>query len=142
MQEDTARQLARSPQYSAMRRILGEMQAHPLAWAFLQPVNGDEVSDYYTVIKNPMGEFDGCERFRSLLSFSLRLQHHGTQTRDITVSKHGFIHCGRAPNLTELQDLQPRDDDLREKCGEIREIPEGVDRKVGYRLLRLVCTMK
>jgi histone acetyltransferase len=55
MQEDAVRQLARSPQYSAMRRILGELQTHPLAWAFLQPVNGDEVADYYKVIKNPMG---------------------------------------------------------------------------------------
>lgn len=38
-----------------MRRILAELQAHPLAWAFLQPVNGDEVADYYSVIKQPMG---------------------------------------------------------------------------------------
>lgn len=44
-----------------MRRILTELQAHPLAWAFLQPVNGDEVADYYNVIKQPMG----------MLSFSL-----------------------------------------------------------------------
>lgn len=57
MQEDAAQQLSRSPQYSAMRRILGELQAHPLAWAFLQPVNGEEVADYYTVIKNPMGMY-------------------------------------------------------------------------------------
>ena len=59
--EVSARSLSNSPQYSAMRRILTELQAHPLAWAFLQPVNGDEVADYYNVIKQPMG----------MLSFSL-----------------------------------------------------------------------
>lgn len=30
------------------------MQNHPSAWPFLQPVNRDEVTDYYDVIKEPM----------------------------------------------------------------------------------------
>lgn len=55
MHQVSARSLSKSPQYTAMRRILAELQAHPLAWAFLQPVNGDEVADYYSVIKQPMG---------------------------------------------------------------------------------------
>lgn len=32
------------------------MKAHPNAWPFLNPVNGEEVVDYYEVIKRPMGE--------------------------------------------------------------------------------------
>lgn len=38
-----------------MERLLSDLGQHPLAWAFLQPVNGDEVPDYYEVIKEPMG---------------------------------------------------------------------------------------
>jgi len=38
-----------------MERLLSDLQQHPLSWAFLQPVNGEEVPDYYEVIKEPMG---------------------------------------------------------------------------------------
>ena len=38
-----------------MQRLLSDLQGHPQAWAFLQPVNGNEVEDYYDVIKRPMG---------------------------------------------------------------------------------------
>lgn len=55
MQAEAQRSLSRSPQYTAMRRLLADLQAHPQAWAFLQPVNGEEVGDYFTVIKTPMG---------------------------------------------------------------------------------------
>jgi hypothetical protein len=29
--------------------------SHPQAWAFLKPVNAEEVKDYYDVITDPMG---------------------------------------------------------------------------------------
>lgn len=48
---------AKSPLYSAMRRILVELQNDGLAWAFLHPVKPEDVPDYYNVIKNPMGTF-------------------------------------------------------------------------------------
>jgi len=38
-----------------MERLLSDLRQHPLSWAFLQPVNGEEVPDYYEVIKEPMG---------------------------------------------------------------------------------------
>lgn len=38
-----------------MRRLLTELIDLPASWPFRQPVNGDEVSDYYEVIKEPMG---------------------------------------------------------------------------------------
>lgn len=40
-----------------MEKLLSDLQGHALAWAFLQPVNGEEVPDYYEVIKQPMGAF-------------------------------------------------------------------------------------
>ena len=47
----------KSAEHSAMEKLLSDLQGHPLAWAFLQPVNGEEVADYYEVIKQPMGKF-------------------------------------------------------------------------------------
>ncbi|KAI5123056.1 hypothetical protein M0805_000491 [Coniferiporia weirii] len=52
--EVSALYFSKSPLYNAMRRILVELQNHPLAWAFLNPVKAEEVPDYYSVIKNPM----------------------------------------------------------------------------------------
>ncbi|THH04557.1 hypothetical protein EW145_g5435 [Phellinidium pouzarii] len=52
--EVSALYFSKSPLYNAMRRILVELQNHPLAWAFLHPVKHEEVPDYYSVIKNPM----------------------------------------------------------------------------------------
>lgn len=37
-----------------MQHVLTEMQNHPSAWPFVQPVNRDEVTDYYEVITEPM----------------------------------------------------------------------------------------
>ena len=46
----------KSAEHNAMEKLLSELQGNSLAWAFLQPVNGEEVADYYEVIKEPMGE--------------------------------------------------------------------------------------
>lgn len=40
-----------------LERLLRELRGHPQAWPFQKPVDGDEVVDYYDVIKNPMGMF-------------------------------------------------------------------------------------
>ncbi|KAL6928699.1 histone acetyltransferase [Hanseniaspora valbyensis] len=44
----------RSPHFVPMQSILLDLQNNNSAWPFLQPVNKDEVQDYYTFIKNPM----------------------------------------------------------------------------------------
>ncbi|GAV53214.1 hypothetical protein ZYGR_0AI04980 [Zygosaccharomyces rouxii] len=44
----------RGPHYAAMQNVLTEMQNHAAAWPFLQPVNKEEVPDYYDFIKEPM----------------------------------------------------------------------------------------
>ncbi|TCD62923.1 histone acetyltransferase [Steccherinum ochraceum] len=50
----TLRPNGKNPERSAMEKLLSDLQGHPVAWAFLSPVNGEEVLDYYEVIKTPM----------------------------------------------------------------------------------------
>jgi histone acetyltransferase len=52
--DELARQPRHGPNYTQLLQLLNEMQNHPSAWPFLQPVNRDEVADYYEVIKEPM----------------------------------------------------------------------------------------
>jgi histone acetyltransferase len=44
----------RGPHFNELRRFLYQIQNHKQAWPFLNPVNKDEVPDYYNVIANPM----------------------------------------------------------------------------------------
>ena len=46
-----------------MGRLLSDLQSHPGAWAFIQPVSKEDVPDYYEVIKNPMGMLTRHHRF-------------------------------------------------------------------------------
>ncbi|KNG91582.1 histone acetyltransferase GCN5 [Aspergillus nomiae NRRL 13137] len=50
--------VAREPRHGAhfneLRRFLNQIQNHKQAWPFLNPVNRDEVPDYYNVITSPM----------------------------------------------------------------------------------------
>lgn len=41
----------RGPHHAIMRRLLTDLQNHPASWAFARPVNAEEVTDYYEVIK-------------------------------------------------------------------------------------------
>lgn len=49
-----ARQPRRNPSHSLLLGLLSALQTSSAAWPFLQPVNGEEVHDYYEVIKEPM----------------------------------------------------------------------------------------
>ncbi|KAL2021590.1 hypothetical protein VTK56DRAFT_6943 [Thermocarpiscus australiensis] len=42
------------PHFNELRRFLYQIQNHKQAWPFLNPVNKDEVPDYYNVITSPM----------------------------------------------------------------------------------------
>ncbi|KAF8638044.1 hypothetical protein AX16_010676 [Volvariella volvacea WC 439] len=44
----------KSADFYFMERLLKDLQARPQAWAFLKPVNAEDVPDYYDVITNPM----------------------------------------------------------------------------------------
>lgn len=39
---------------------LPPLQAHKMAWPFLEPVDTNDAPDYYRVIKEPMGEWRKC----------------------------------------------------------------------------------
>lgn len=49
-----ARQPRRNPSHSLLLGMLSALQNSSSAWPFQMPVNGDEVHDYYEVIKEPM----------------------------------------------------------------------------------------
>ncbi|KAI9830015.1 MAG: histone acetyltransferase [Phylliscum demangeonii] len=52
--DELARQPRHGPNYNPLLHLLNAMQNHQSAWPFVQPVNRDEVADYYEVIKEPM----------------------------------------------------------------------------------------
>ncbi|ODV87320.1 hypothetical protein CANARDRAFT_194874 [[Candida] arabinofermentans NRRL YB-2248] len=52
--DELAQKPKRGPHHVVMLTILTDMQNHPSNWPFLQPVNREEVPDYYEVIKEPM----------------------------------------------------------------------------------------
>lgn len=52
--DELAQRPKRGPHYAIMQNILTELQNHAAAWPFLQPVNREEVPDYYNFIKEPM----------------------------------------------------------------------------------------
>ena len=51
----STRPLHKSPERSIMERLFSDLEQHPLSWAFLRPVDPEEVPDYYEIIKDPMG---------------------------------------------------------------------------------------
>ncbi|CAL9734767.1 histone acetyltransferase Gcn5p [Monosporozyma servazzii] len=52
--DELAQRPKRGPHHAIMQNILIELQNHAAAWPFLQPVNREEVPDYYEFIKEPM----------------------------------------------------------------------------------------
>lgn len=52
----STRRPKRGPHFATMKRLLTLLVDHPSSWAFANPVNAAEVTDYYDVIKEPMGE--------------------------------------------------------------------------------------
>jgi histone acetyltransferase len=52
--DELARAPKHGPNYNQLLHLLNDMQNNTNAWPFQQPVNKDEVPDYYEVIKEPM----------------------------------------------------------------------------------------
>ncbi|KAF2758740.1 Bromodomain-containing protein [Pseudovirgaria hyperparasitica] len=52
--DELARAPRHGPNYNQLLHLLNDMQNNSNAWPFQQPVNKDEVADYYDVIKEPM----------------------------------------------------------------------------------------
>ncbi|KAJ5779562.1 Histone acetyltransferase (Gcn5) [Penicillium paradoxum] len=52
--DEMARQPRHGPNYNQLLHLLNDMRNHSAGWPFAQPVNRDEVPDYYEVILEPM----------------------------------------------------------------------------------------
>ncbi|KAI1179634.1 histone acetyltransferase GCN5-like protein [Nemania sp. FL0916] len=52
--DQLGREPRHGPHFNTLRRFLYQLQNHKQAWPFLQPVNREEVPDYYNVITSPM----------------------------------------------------------------------------------------
>ncbi|KAK8095189.1 histone acetyltransferase NGF-1 [Apiospora kogelbergensis] len=52
--DELARQPRHGPNYKPLLHLLNDLQNHQSSWPFLNPVNKDDVPDYYDVIKEPM----------------------------------------------------------------------------------------
>ncbi|EJF65355.1 hypothetical protein DICSQDRAFT_132942 [Dichomitus squalens LYAD-421 SS1] len=54
MQTMPARPTGRGSEHAMMEKLLSDLKGHSSAWPFLEPVNGEEVADYYLHITHPM----------------------------------------------------------------------------------------
>ncbi|EPT05008.1 hypothetical protein FOMPIDRAFT_1045676 [Fomitopsis schrenkii] len=54
MMTGPVRSNGKSAEHNLMEKLLSDLSTHTLAWPFQQPVNADEVPDYFEVIKQPM----------------------------------------------------------------------------------------
>ncbi|KAF9820264.1 hypothetical protein IEO21_01478 [Rhodonia placenta] len=54
MATSAPRLTGKGAEHALMTKLLSDLQGHTLAWPFQQPVNAEEVADYYEVIKQPM----------------------------------------------------------------------------------------
>ncbi|KAK4054154.1 histone acetyltransferase [Microbotryomycetes sp. JL201] len=52
--DELTRRPKRPPHFAVMKKLLTLLVDHPSSWAFANPVNAAEVTDYYDVIKQPM----------------------------------------------------------------------------------------
>lgn len=52
--DELSRRPKRGPHHNLMRHIVVELCNHPAAWPFTNPVNAQDVPDYYEFIKEPM----------------------------------------------------------------------------------------
>lgn len=73
------------PHFNELRRFLYQIQNHKQAWPFLNPVNKDEVPDYYSVITSPMD--------LSTMEEKLERDLYATPTDFVTDLKLVFSNC-------------------------------------------------
>ena len=91
-------QLARvprhGPHFNELRRFLYQVQNHKQAWPFVNPVNKDEVPDYYNVIKTPMDLSTIEERLES--------DHYSAPREMVADLKLMFSNCRQYNDATTV----------------------------------------
>ncbi|BGP32977.1 histone acetyltransferase [Rhodotorula toruloides] len=90
--DQLTRRPKRGPQFAVMKKLLTLMIDHPSSWAFANPVNAEEVTDYYNVIKEPM----------DLATIESKLEANSYETLD------QFLHDARLifANCRQYNDAQ------------------------------------
>lgn len=68
--DTTPRVPKHGPYYNAMKHIVSELTKDASSWPFLTPVDIEAVTDYYSYIKDPMGESSMCHSFEEFIHFS------------------------------------------------------------------------
>ncbi|KAK4109470.1 histone acetyltransferase GCN5 [Canariomyces notabilis] len=84
----------RGPHFNELRRFLYQIQNHKQAWPFLNPVNKDEVPDYYNVIANPMD--------LSTVEEKLELDQYATPRDLVADLKSIFSNCRQYNDATTV----------------------------------------
>ncbi|BFZ57534.1 histone acetyltransferase [Savitreella phatthalungensis] len=90
--DDMAKKPKRPGHYSILQTLLSEMTNSPSAWPFVQPVNKDEVPDYYEVIKEPMD--------LTTMEFKLENDQYDTVEQFVYDAKLIFNNCRSYNNET------------------------------------------
>ncbi|KAK4169715.1 putative histone acetyltransferase [Cladorrhinum sp. PSN259] len=82
------------PHFNELRRFLYQMQNHKQAWPFLNPVNREEVPDYYNVITTPMD--------LSTIEERLEHDHYNTPKDLVSDMKLIFSNCKQYNDATTV----------------------------------------
>lgn len=90
--DELARQPRHGPNYNQLLHLLNDLQNHNSAWPFLNPVNRDEVADYYEVIKEPM-DF-------STMEVKLEADNYSSPEEFVRDAKLIFSNCRKYNNET------------------------------------------
>ncbi|WBW73326.1 SAGA complex histone acetyltransferase catalytic subunit Gcn5 [Schizosaccharomyces osmophilus] len=83
--EDLAQQPKPKPFFAVLEMLFTEMQNHPSSWPFAQPVNREDVPDYYEVIEHPVD--------LSTMEYRLRNNQYESVEEFIRDAKLIFNNC-------------------------------------------------
>ena len=86
------RQPRHGPNFRQLQLVLNDLQNHPSAWAFPNPVKRDEVPDYYEVIKEPMD--------LSTMEYKLEANNYSLPEDFIRDAELMFNNCRKYNNET------------------------------------------
>ncbi|RPB25272.1 histone acetyltransferase GCN5 [Terfezia boudieri ATCC MYA-4762] len=113
--DELSREAKHGPHFAQLQHLLNELQNHQSAWPFLQPVNPDEVQDYYNVILEPMD--------LSTMESRLETDHYATPEDFIRDAGLIFKNCKKYNNetTTYYKNAVKLEKFLNNK---LREIPE------------------
>lgn len=82
------------PHFNELRRFLYQVQNHKQAWPFINPVNREEVPDYYNVIEAPMD--------LSTMEERLEHDHYATPREFVGDLKLIFANCRQYNDATTV----------------------------------------